>query len=316
MLDEQKKKGIPMQLTKAETEILTKALANQAAEKREQPHWRAAVKCPVHSTTREIAGDEVNPWCDPEFSRNTDRPAQFMKQVQSIFGAEIVPGRTNTLTLEAWQQIGFVFAAGKVCWSRAEAEKQIKAWQETAPHLEYFVLPELESFADLFLAEIAGAVAGSSLTYRNRPMVVDPGADVKAVEAAFKKLESKGLACCVEGQDAARKWSGVNITKKGVEAISTATNSPSVKAEPEPDGPRLKCVACGGIFHSVTDKFSPGEKPRGDMFRLLPHYKSNGWEEWSAGWVGEALTCPGCGEPAVDPHTGLLREGALIEPKS
>lgn len=305
-----------MKLTKMETEILTRALKNQTAEKREAPHWRAAVKCPAHSTVREVAGEYISPWCQQDFPQNTDLPSKFLHQVKNIFGAEIVPGRTNALTLDAWQQIGFIFAAGKVCWSRTEAEKQIKAWQETASHLEYFVLPELEPFADLFLAEIAGAVAGSSSTYRNRPMVVDPEADVKAVEAAFKKLEGKGLVCCVEGQDAARKWSGVNITKKGVEAISTATTSQSPKAEPEPDGPRLKCVACGGIFYAVTDKFSADEKPRGDMFRLLPKYKSYGWEEWSAGWVGEALTCPGCGEPAVDPHTGLLRKGALIDPKS
>jgi hypothetical protein len=274
---------------------------------------------------REPIQEPIGPWLyasgAAEYQGNI-QPGEFLQQVKGIFGKEIVPGRTNHIYPDNFEHIGFLFAAGKVLWSRADVEKQTAQWQEIAPQLDYFVLPEFEPWADCFAAEILGGMVGQGLEYRTRPMVVVPEISEKAIDQyqkTAKKLEKKGLVVRVQGQDITRKWYGVNITKLGAEVLKANKKDETIAASepvPDPAGPKLKCMSCGGIYHSLTKAFDPDATPNGGMFELLPKYKAYAWDQWSADWTGESLICPGCSEPHLDPHTGLLRPGAVVEPET
>ena len=308
-----------MKLTKIEKDLLVRALKNQENERREFPFWRPALKAPLPALPQEVGQDAVNPALYETSSRaycSDINPGAFLQQVKDIFGEDIVPARTNAMTVDSFMRAGFLYAAGKVYHARADAQKTISAWQKKAPWLEFFILPEFEPYADLFAAEIVGGFQGAE--YKTRPMVVDPDADPKAVEVFDKaalSLEKKGAVVRVQGQDMTRKWTGVNITKAGADALKEleAAETAPAPPEPEPTGPRLKCFSCKGLFHAVTSEFDPDQKPRGNMFELLPKYKARSWEEWAPDWQGDSLTCPGCGENIVNPHTGFLHDGVIID---
>ena len=310
-----------MKFTKIEREVLTKALRNQTTENRNAPSWRPAVKCPLPAPPQEVNQDPVPPALYETSSRDYQssfNPNVFLQEVKKILGDEIVPGRTNVLYAENFMRAGFIYAAGKVCYSRIEAQKIIDAWSTKAPDLGYFILPELEVYADLFAAEVVGGIEGVGAEYKTRHMVISLDADPKAVESYEKaalSLEKKGLAVRVQGQDMTRKWSGLNATKMGAEALKEleAAEAPPAASEPEPPGPRLKCHNCKEVFHSVTDEFNADARPLGNMFKLLPKYKARSWEEWRPDWEGDSLTCPGCGANVVSPHTGFLHDDVIIE---
>ncbi|WP_020585629.1 hypothetical protein [Desulfobacter curvatus] len=309
-----------MKLIKLETEILARALENQKRENRQAPHWRPAVKCPLPAPSQEAGQDPVS-LSLYEGNHNTINAGFFLQQVKKIFGNEIVQSRTNWMQPEDFQKIGFFFAAGSVYFSRREAQEIIEAWQQKAPWLDYFILPELEPYVDLFAAEVLGGMTGYGWEYKTRHKMIDLGADPKAVEQyekAAKKLEDKGLVIRLQGQDMACKWVGINITKLGVEVLKENESQAAAPASPEtePDGPRLKCLNCGGVFHRMTAKFDPDVMPRGEMFSLLPKYKDQGWEVWQDSWTGESLVCPNCGEPFMSPHTKKLCDGAMVEPET
>ncbi len=132
-----------MKLLKLETEILTRALENQKREHRQPPFWRPAVKCPLPVPPQEVGYDHM-----PEaiyensgqaYQANVN-PDVFLKQVKEMFGSEIAPARTNGLYIENFIRAGFIWAAGRVCWSRAEAEKVIEEWKKKAPWLQFFIV--------------------------------------------------------------------------------------------------------------------------------------------------------------------------------
>ena len=134
-----------MKLTKLEKEILTKALHNQTIENRNAPTWRPGVKAPLPAPPQETNQYPL-PTALHEMSNQDYRaqfnPMEFLQQVRTLFGSEIVQARTNTLRPESFVRAGFIFAVGKVCLSRPAAQDIIEAWQQKAPWPSTGFLPD------------------------------------------------------------------------------------------------------------------------------------------------------------------------------
>lgn len=304
--------------TKLEKQILTKALFNHNQEKRSCPHWRVAVKSTLPEFPREAGSKPLNPCLYVRSLGDISNQlssclGKFNQRVQKILGGDIEPGATNTMAIEVFEALGYVYALSRKHWTRSDAESMRLSWEKKG--LDCFLIPYLESGADLFSGELLpGTPSENTPQHRTRPMTsITLNTDDKAIkqyQRAALSLEKAGLAIRVEGSELGCPWDGLNLTQAGVLAAKDCQMT-DTKTEYTPQ--KVQCPGCKGIFHETTESFVEDAVPKGKMFRLLTKYQNAGWNVLPHDAQGENLVCPSCEERYVSEETHRIAAGCLID---
>ena len=303
-----------MKFSRLQREIMISALTRHGHEKRVAPHWRVGIKGPLPSLPR-THDAELSPFVFLESL--TDRENQispafnaFKQHINGLVGEEIESSRTNKISMEVFERLGFLYIASRKKWVQSEAETLMKQW--AARGLDCFIIPELEPGADFFSGEIEPGNDIKAPLYKGRSVGQIQDKDIASqYKKAVAGLVKAGHAIQVEGVEIIYKWVGINLTRLGVTTAKSLKDTPAADIA-EFKGKKLKCLNCSGTFHQTTEFYDPKRAPRGAMFDLLPKYAGAGWDRWAPDTEGENMICPECGAAYVSPETGKIPTAALV----
>lgn len=301
-------------MTAFQEKLLQKAYENHTQGKRQIPTWRVCIKAPFNQKPLEISEDvelisgfAKGDWLSFRDINRVMSSIMSTKRIleeylKSHFPEKINWGYTNTLPVEIFFELGFVFVMSHQFYVRSKAEALMKEWQSQG--LDCFLHLEISQGADLKKDDVTGSQ--------------------QVTDNAFKALEKKGFVIQIKGRHLFWDWEGISLTDAGRKLAEELKDKALESAqEPQPQGEKevirpdtmlLKCPECAGVYYRVTEAFDPEVQPIGSMFRLLPKYGPSGenWQALNLNDSGENLVCPNCGGRYVNSEN-FLEEGVLVK---